>query len=361
MKTIYDAWQHFRPRHRATLLTMGVTLTCLPVAWVALAGGESAGVAPAAVAAPAPAPAKPNITFDSAGPDTRIRASWSLYRLEIPQVSREAFGEFVKRNLPGEPTGEMSELSQRLVYADSKDRSVFFMQDQLTGNLMFQGSMIPYFGNTRPILPGPDDARKLALEYLRTQELFPVKETQLKMVHSGGLRYNQVREGKPGPILNKLRIIHFGRLLGGVRVLGPGSKITVSVGDGGAVVGLQRKWREVGASSVLASTELKSPEGAQREFGEFLQSELGPNVQARVGPPQIFYHDGDGQYIQPAYYFKVTIPSVDGLVSYLSAVPAMKQPPERVGPGQIPSGAIRNLVTVGPDTIPPPGPDARQD
>ena len=58
-----------------------------------------------------------------------------------------------------------------------------------------------------------------------------------------------------------------------------------------------------------------------------------------VNRAALVYYDGDGKFIQPAYMFEATIVEGETKYQYLGAIAALKQSPERIGPGELPPAA----------------------
>jgi hypothetical protein len=110
--------------------------------------------------------------------------------------------------------------------------------------------MQKYLGDYAPKLPERDAAIKATEDFLRTNNLFPKDSRELKLVHYGGIRSNTVIDGqKAGPITDKLITVTYGRLVDGLPVIGPGSKLVANIGEGGELVGLVYRWRRLDAQN----------------------------------------------------------------------------------------------------------------
>lgn len=270
---------------------------------------------------------------------------WRVYTLATPRVSPAAFGALVGQLLGQQPfKGKVGVLDDRLQYRDPKDASLYCTQDRASGRLSLTKSLKEYLGEQVPELPEPEAAQRIATEFLRKSRLAPKNDAELKTIHAGGLRMTSVKEGKGGPIIDKLRTVVFGRLLDGVPVHGSGSKIVVHVGNHGDVVGIDRRWREVAAARTVGREEWKDPRQTGEEIRKLLATEWNEAKEIAVSRVEALYYDRDGRYIQPAYVFEATITEGDSRYQYLGAIPALKRAPERIGPAAIPPEARQLLL-----------------
>ena len=356
MNNVFGIIKKIRRPH----MTAALTLVALSGAWTVLAQGRKPVADKPATGRPAlqnptilqaPLGDKP-ILIKPGGPQI-LRAKWNFYALETPRVNGDDFQKIIQRTLPGGMQGKMGEGTEELTFADPKDPSSFFMQDRKTGNLSYTGSMAKYFGETKPDLPDPRKAQDLAMSYLKETGLMPANPSDLRLIHTGGMRMTEANSGKGGPVIDKSRTLTYGRLLDGEKVLGTGSKIVVHIGDKGEVIGLDRKWREVGKAQPIAASEVKSQREAQAEISRLLSSEWGKDAKISLNDVSVNYYDGDGGYIQPAYFFKATIQTVDGSAPYFGAVPLMRKPPEAIGPEAL-SAEAKRLIQQSPRDAKPP-------
>ena len=357
MKNIFTIIKKIRRPHIAAALT----ITALSGAWTVLAQErkpveDKPATARAILQNPrilqAPIGDKPVLI--KPGALQPLRPQWNFYALETPRVNGDEFQKIIQRTLPGGMQGKMAQGEEELTFADPKDPSAFFMQDKATGNLSYTGSMAKYFGDTKPDLPDPRKAEDLAISYLKETNLMPANPADLRLIHVGGMRMSESKDGKNGPVVDKSRTLTYGRLLNGQKVLGTGSKIVVHIGDRGEVIGLDRKWREVGKAQAIPATEVKSQREAQAEITRFLANEWGKEAKVSLKEVSVNYYDGDGGFIQPAYFFKATIQTVDGSAPYFGAIPLMRKPPEAIGPAAI-SAEARRLIQKSPREAKPPG------
>jgi hypothetical protein len=269
---------------------------------------------------------------------------WQVYTLATPRVTPAAFQLLLSQFLGQDAIkGKVNTVDDRLTYVGPTDASIYCSQDTATGNLALKKSLSPYLGEKTPQLPDAPAAEKMALEFLQKYKLAPKNNTEVKMIHSGGLRMSLVNEGKSGPIIDKLRTITFGRQLDGIVVQGSGSKIVVSVGDRGDVIALNRRWREVAQARPVRAGELKDPRQIEEELRRLLATEWSEAKEILVRRGALVYYDGDGKFIQPAYMFEATVVEGENKYAYITALPALKQPPEGIGPAKMPPEA-RSLL-----------------
>jgi hypothetical protein len=276
---------------------------------------------------------------------------WQVYTLAAPQVTAAGFqsqlGQFLGQDAS---RGKVNTVDDRLVYVGPTDASVYCSQDKATGNLSLKKSLGAYLGEKTPQLPDAGAAEKMALESLQKYKLAPKNNNEIKMIHSGGLRMTSVKEGKGGSIIDKLRTITFGRRLDEIPVQGSGSKIVVRIGDRGDIVALTRRWREVARARPVKAEELKDPRQVDEELRRLLATEWSEAREIVVRQGALVYYDGDGKFIQPAYMFETTVVEGENKYPYITALPALKQPPESIGPAKMPPEARSLLKEPKPGT-----------
>jgi hypothetical protein len=283
-------------------------------------------------------------------------ARWRVYQLAPAEVNTAKFQSTTGRLLGTQQLrGKVAESERRLQYADPQDASMFSTQDKQTGHLSFQKSLAKYLGESIPKLPDAKSAENMAMEFLRKNDFAPKNQAELKMVHAGGVRMTSMKNGRGGPVIDKLRTFSYARMLEGIPVQGGGSKIVVHVGDGGEIVGMNRRWREVTQVRTVEPAELKDPKQAEKEMREFLSREFGqesPQLEISISKVELLYYDGgDGKFIQPAYMYEAIISGGGNRYQYFGAISALKQPPEQIGPGQIPPEAQSLIKMMKPEQI----------
>jgi hypothetical protein len=231
--------------------------------------------------------------------------------------------------------GTLYKSDENSVYYVSKtDVSETFERDLNTGNITFNKSMKKYLGAFVPRLPSGQEAVRVAKEFLGKNALGPRDDSQLRLVHLGGLRATSVIGGnKAGPIIDEMVTVNFGRVVDGLPVFGPGSKIVVRVGDRGEIMGLIRRWREL---DVAARTEIRPAETitlaeAEERAKRQIMAEYGSAASYKILSSGKAYYDNNGKILQPVYIFETTINVVDPRVKpfdYLCVIPMLKRSPE---------------------------------
>lgn len=179
-------------------------------------------------------------------------ANTYVYTFETPAAmttdqSKDLIGKF----LGVHDVGTLYRSDDNIVYYVGKgDVSETFEQDLNTGNFTYNRSMKKYMGNFVPKLPGQQEAVGIAKTFLGNNALLPKNPDELKMIHLGGLRATTVVGGKKaGPVIDEMVTVNFSRVVDGMPVIGPGSKILVNLGDQGEVMGQIHRWRELKAGS----------------------------------------------------------------------------------------------------------------
>ena len=232
-------------------------------------------------------------------------------------------------------TGPLYKSDENTVYFTSKDDVTTTFEDDLnTGNFTFHKGMQKYLGDYVPKLPDRDGAVKATEDFLRTNGLFPRDSRQLKLVHYGGVRSNTVIDGqKSGPIVDKLITVTYGRLVDGLRVIGPGSKLVANIGEGGELVGLVYRWRELDAQTKkpLAREAVLSQQEAEEMARRQIQQEYGRDITYKILGSGKAYYDNNRKILQPVYVFETEIQVKDEKVkpfNYLCVIQMWKESPE---------------------------------
>jgi hypothetical protein len=135
-----------------------------------------------------------------------------------------------------------------------------------------------------------------------------------------------------------------------IPVQGSGSKIVVRIGDRGDIVALTRRWREVARARPVKAEELKDPRQVDEELRRLLATEWSEAREIVVRQGALVYYDGDGKFIQPAYMFETTVVEGENKYPYITALAALKQPPESIGPAKMPPEARSLLKEPKPGT-----------
>lgn len=221
-------------------------------------------------------------------------------------------------------------------FASPKDENDSFEQNLATGDIRFRRNMSRYLGDFAPKLPSGEEAQQIALRFLKENDLLPRDPGQLNLAHTGGLRATSVLDGdKPGPIIDKLVTLSYSRVIDGLPVLGPGSKMVLDIGEGGEVVGLVRHWREIEPMNRkgIGAEEIISPREAAARSAAQIREQFGEKSFIKIVSSGQAYFDNNGGILQPVYYYQtqITLPDqrrFDRPLEYVSVVPMLRSSPE---------------------------------
>lgn len=263
----------------------------------------------------------------------------------------DASQSYLKQFLPNESSPRLAKQEDGIVrYVSGRDVNTTLEHNLATGDISFSRNFDRYLGSFVPKLPAPDAAVKLATTFLQRNRLAPLNADELKVAHVGGLRTTSVlATGRPGPVVDKLVTVSFSRELNGVPVIGAGSKFIVNIGDGGEVISVSRRWRELDKPIRLASTEILSEKEALELSNRQILSEFGEKSRVEILQTQLAYFDNNGQSIQPVFAFQTKVQLADQKlppVEYVSVIPAMRKPVEDLKLTQLDPSALR-LIKAG--------------
>jgi hypothetical protein len=154
----------------------------------------------------------------------------------------------------------------------------------------------------------------------------------LRVDHIGGISQALADPETTYEPEQKAVVVYLYRELDGLRVMNYGSSITLTIGDGPGLVGLQYHWREVasrqpverGLSVNTASIPGMIKSDVSRVFAE--------DARITVDSIELVLHDNGGEYIQPAYCYTGTClnPNGEAPVPVLGYVPAITNAPAAV-------------------------------
>ncbi len=226
------------------------------------------------------------------------------------------------------PNGDKSILTY-----DKSDPTKFFQQNLKEGKLAFNKGMSEYLDNGGRSLPAQEKADEFALTFLNESGLAPANKKELKMMHSGGMRTSKAGSTKQ---IDVMRTITYGRMLNGVPVYGPSSKIIVHVGNKGEIIGVNSLWKDVKKEKgkTVSKNAMKSAKEAEKEMNLRLATDFGKGTKTEIKDMYLAYYDEGKNYIQPAYYFNISVvmprvkesPTIK--FNYMGVVPALKRTPE---------------------------------
>lgn len=269
----------------------------------------------------------------------------------------EASKSYMQQFLSAESSDKLVISDTNVVrYVSERDVNTMFEHNVATGDLSFHRNFSRYLGSFVPRLPAPDSALKLASLFLEQNKLMPANPDELKLAHVGGLRTTSVLStGRPGPVVDKLVTLTFSRELNGLPVIGAGSKMVMNIGDGGEVIGVTRRWRELDEPTRLDASEILTEKEALDLSKRQILSEFGEKSSVEILQTQVAYFDNNGETIQPVFAFQTKIQLADiklPAVEYVSVIPAMRKPIENLNLTQLDPDALK-LITSGNTTVPP--------
>ena len=219
-------------------------------------------------------------------------------------------------------------------FVSDSDVNITFEQNLTNGNFEFS-KITSAYNHLVPTLPSKDEAVKIAENYMSSKNISPRDMTQLKLVHTGGVRAQAVVNGqRGGPVIDKLITLTYGRVIDSLQVIGAGSKIIINIGDKGEVMGVTRRWREVnmGEKKEVKAEEMFTKEEATEQAKKQIQAEFG-QVPYEIKSSVKSYYDGNGNYLQPVWAFNAVVSLNDKdkklqQANYLCIIPMLKDTPE---------------------------------
>ena len=285
-----------------------------------------------------------------------------VYTFEPPRaIAPDSSKKLIEKFLGARDVGDLYRSDDNTVYYVSKqDVSENFEYNLTTENLTFNRSIRKYAGNFVPQLPDPQQSVDLAEQFLRSNDIAPRDWSQLKIVHLGGLRSTSVIEGKrAGAVIDELRTANFGRVVDGIPVIGPGSKIIVNIGDKGEIMGVIRRWRELNyaTKATVRPEEIVTLQEAEEMARRQIITEYGEGTSYRILASGKRYYDNNGNLLQPVYAFEVTITLRDQKVrpfDYLCVIPMLRHSPEPLNLTAVEPVAKRLIGTPRRDQKTPP-------
>ncbi len=157
-----------------------------------------------------------------------------------------------------------------------------------------------------PALTTVEAAPQVAKSLLEELQLSPENADELRVEHVGGL--NMGLEGADGEtqVFEKVRTVRFGRELGGMKVIGPGSRIVVQLGQEGQMRGVVRRWNEVVSAPIAPESKFSAEQ--IREMITFRLAGAASEAQGIEfqSAEVVLFDDGKG-VIEPAIRVEVEL------------------------------------------------------
>lgn len=199
----------------------------------------------------------------------------------------------------------------QLFFHDPGDPSAMLHLDTATSTVVFDTGLGPLGGaQETPNLPSETSAPELALDMIAQIDFGPVHADELVLAHVGGLSLGVQAADGTSQTFEKLRSVFFGRRVDGKKVMGPGSRMVVQLGEGGELHGVIRRWHEFDGTPIPAAAK-----HTPAELGQMLRSRLhDTSSRARdvrfESAELVLYDDGEG-VMEPAirFVYQLTIDS----------------------------------------------------
>ncbi|NEX11309.1 MAG: hypothetical protein C1942_01180 [Prosthecochloris sp.] len=197
---------------------------------------------------------------------------------------------------------KVENIDGRYLFSSPHDPSAVFDIDARTGSFLLNYGLKRYSGEgSTKNLPSAAQAKELAWSYLGRTGYLPKNEEEMVLAGIGGLDLAVAKDGKTGGPYKKLVTVRFSRVLDGIPVQGPGSRIVVHLGQNGVMNAMIRNWLEVKAFSVRQKQQ-KSSKVIRRDIAERLSRIAGGAKEILdQNAVQVLYDDGLG-IIEPAIY-----------------------------------------------------------
>lgn len=249
---------------------------------------------------------------------------------------------------------EKTETGQRFT---SSDPSEYYEVSEGQGRFSFSKSLSRYMGNYKPSLPDPKAAQQLAMNFLKENKLMAESQDEMQLIHSGGLR----ADDENGNVIDKMITLTYGRVIGGVPVIGSGSKIVVHIGEKGEVMGVIRNWKAYTTKRELGAKEVKTAAEMEREFQALVITQFGKEAKAEIKRSYMVYFDNGGKYLQPVMAYETTVNVMNAAgqsqqLPYLGIIEAMRNPAEKLNLTRVDPAGLRfiNANKLSPDNKPKP-------
>lgn len=285
-------------------------------------------------------------------------ASLFVYPVEKTASATAAGTQRLAEQYLGTSDLQVAHRTEDTIYLVSKDDSTRLEHNLATGEFRFERGLSRYLGDFAPKLPSRDEAVRASYDFLKQNGILPQRTEELKLAHVGGLRAQGVVDGKnAGPIVDKLITLSYSRVIDGVPVVGPGSKVVVNIGEGGEVVSLAHHWREVQATSrkAVSEKELLTDDEVYSLAKRQIMAEFGEDALFEIRGKGPAYYDNNGSILQPVMVLETqVITNDDGVVptDYLCIIPLLRQSPEPLNLTATDPMA-KAMITSARSTLPP--------
>jgi len=184
-----------------------------------------------------------------------------------------------------------------------------------SGSIIYRGLPVSLPDYIPSNLPTKDEARKIAenfLEKVKNSELMP-RNPALK-VEFNDMGGAETIADRNGTII--YRIIHywavnFRAAFNGIKMMGPGADITLSIGDNGEIVGFEGRWEEVEAEPANLITPQQVLE--RLGYGRVVENPKSTVIIQSISPA---YWVDNEDHIVPVYKIALIYSSLDGETTF---------------------------------------------
>jgi hypothetical protein len=135
-----------------------------------------------------------------------------------------------------------------------------------------------------------------------------------------------------------------------------------NIGEGGELVGLVYRWRELDAQSKrkVGREEMLSQQEAEEMARRQIQQQYGQSISYKILGSGKAYYDNNGKILQPVYVFETEIKLKDGKVkpfNYLCVIQMLRQSPEPLQLTTVDPRARELIKTIRQGEPVPPAPE----
>ena len=187
-----------------------------------------------------------------------IASQVPLIETAMPDLKTNGIESVAKKlGLSGERVNNRRGKTRLRHNLDKPDQQSLVMFDASGGFVYKYDNKLHAVPDAQPKLPNDAEALKIAMDYLASNNLLNDKtDIDLNKVTFARAKLSQF-DGKSGRVLKSFTTgvdVRFEQNWGNIPVSGPGSKLYVSIGDGGEVVGLSHILRKGQKTDVLLNT-----------------------------------------------------------------------------------------------------------
>jgi hypothetical protein len=228
-------------------------------------------------------------------------------------------------------------------YVSNSDPSAYVEINPVNQTILLTKGRQNFQTADTPDLPKGDAATAFAEKHLKALGLYPAAPKQLVQLEQGGVMlgvYNQ-KTGQEADY-QKTTTLRFTRLLDGLAVEGPGSRIVINLGTAGTLEGLVWNWHEVTGQTV-AATEVRTQNQLQTLIKKRLDTMKGLKSATQK---LVLYDDGTGD-IEPVLHVTATL-SISANDKSVSTLADFYVPVLKASKANLPATEMQQPATASP-------------